>query len=65
MPTLHAACACGSRRLHRLRGEDLKIKATELEGADERAEPAAAAASDRAKPHRMSRANSLSYSGFR
>jgi hydrogenase nickel incorporation protein HypA/HybF len=44
MPTLYAACACGSRRLHRLRGEDLQIKAIELEVADGRAEPAAPAA---------------------
>jgi hydrogenase nickel incorporation protein HypA/HybF len=31
MPTLYTACACGSRRLHRLQGEELKIKTMELE----------------------------------
>ena len=29
-PTLFAACPCGSRRLTRLRGEELKIKSMEL-----------------------------------
>lgn len=33
MPTLYAACACGSRRLDRLQGEELKIRAMELEEA--------------------------------
>jgi hydrogenase nickel incorporation protein HypA/HybF len=33
MPTLYTACACGSRRLHRLQGEELKIKTMELEEA--------------------------------
>jgi hydrogenase nickel incorporation protein HypA/HybF len=44
VPTLYAACVCGSRRLHRLQGEELKIKTMELEEAGECAEPAAAAA---------------------
>jgi hydrogenase nickel incorporation protein HypA/HybF len=43
MPTLFTACACGSRRLHRLRGEELKIKTMELEETGSCAEPAAAA----------------------
>jgi hydrogenase nickel incorporation protein HypA/HybF len=33
MPTLYTSCACGSRRLHRLQGEELKIKTMELEEA--------------------------------
>ena len=33
MPTLYAACACGSRRLDRLQGEELKITTVELEEA--------------------------------
>jgi hydrogenase nickel incorporation protein HypA/HybF len=33
MPTLYAACACGSRRLHCLQGEELKVKTMELEEA--------------------------------
>jgi hydrogenase nickel incorporation protein HypA/HybF len=33
MPTLCAACACGSRRLHWLQGEELKVKTMELEEA--------------------------------
>lgn len=33
MPTLYAACACGSRRLHRLQGEELKVKTMQLEEA--------------------------------
>jgi hydrogenase nickel incorporation protein HypA/HybF len=44
MPTLYTVCACGSRRLHRLRGEELKIKTMELEEASSCAEPAAAPA---------------------
>jgi hydrogenase nickel incorporation protein HypA/HybF len=44
MPTLYTACACGSRRLNRLQGEELKIRTMELEEADSCAEPAAAAA---------------------
>jgi hydrogenase nickel incorporation protein HypA/HybF len=44
MPTLFTACACGSRRLHRLQGEELKIKTMELEEVGSCAEPAAAAA---------------------
>ena len=32
--TLYAACACGSRRLALLQGEELKIKTMELEEAD-------------------------------
>jgi hydrogenase nickel incorporation protein HypA/HybF len=45
MPTLYAACACGARRLHRLRGEELKIKTMELEEeTGSCAEPADAAA---------------------
>ena len=44
MPTLFTACACGSRRLHRLQGEELKIKTMELEETGSCAEPAAAAA---------------------
>jgi hydrogenase nickel incorporation protein HypA/HybF len=47
MPTLYAACACGSRRLDRLQGEELKIKTMELEEADSCAEPVAAAARQR------------------
>jgi hydrogenase nickel incorporation protein HypA/HybF len=43
-PTLYAACACGSRRLNRLQGEELKVKTMELEEAGSCAEPAAAAA---------------------
>ena len=31
--TLYAPCACGSRRLQRLQGEELKIKTMELEEA--------------------------------
>lgn len=42
--TLYAACACGSRRLHRLQGEELKIKTMELEETGSCAEPVAAAA---------------------
>jgi hypothetical protein len=34
MPTLYAACACGSRRLNRLQGEELKVKTMELEERD-------------------------------
>jgi hydrogenase nickel incorporation protein HypA/HybF len=30
MPTLYAACACGSRRLHCLQGEELIVKTMEL-----------------------------------
>jgi hydrogenase nickel incorporation protein HypA/HybF len=45
MPTVYAACACGSRRLLRLQGEELKIKTMELEQeAGSCAELAAAAA---------------------
>jgi hydrogenase nickel incorporation protein HypA/HybF len=44
MPTLYTACVCGSRRLIRLKGEELKIKTMELEEAGSCAEPAAAAA---------------------
>lgn len=45
MPTLYAACACGSHLVHRLQGEELKIKTMELEEeAGSCAEPAAAAA---------------------
>ena len=33
MASLFAACACGSRRLERLQGEELKIKTMELEEA--------------------------------
>lgn len=44
MPTLYAACACGSRRLLRLHGEELKIKTVELEETGSCAEPVAAAA---------------------
>ena len=44
MPTLYAACACGSRRLHRLQGEELKIKTMELEETGSCAESVAAAA---------------------
>ena len=32
-PTLYAACTCGSHRLLRLQGEELKIKTMELEEA--------------------------------
>ncbi|MBN9547318.1 MAG: hydrogenase maturation nickel metallochaperone HypA [Alphaproteobacteria bacterium] len=32
-PTLYQACACGSRRLERLAGEELKIREMELEEA--------------------------------
>jgi hydrogenase nickel incorporation protein HypA/HybF len=31
MATPYASCACGSHRLHRLQGEELKIKTMELE----------------------------------
>jgi hydrogenase nickel incorporation protein HypA/HybF len=34
MPTLYAACACGSRRLHCLKGEELIVKTMELAEAD-------------------------------
>jgi hydrogenase nickel incorporation protein HypA/HybF len=45
MPTLYTACACGSRRLHRLQGEELKIKTMELlKEVDSCAEPVAAPA---------------------
>ena len=33
MPTLYAACPCGSRQIERLHGEELKIKTMELEEA--------------------------------
>jgi hydrogenase nickel incorporation protein HypA/HybF len=33
MPTPYAACACGSRRLHWLQGEELIVKTMELEEA--------------------------------
>jgi hydrogenase nickel incorporation protein HypA/HybF len=33
MPTLYAACPCGSRKLERLQGEELNIKTMELEEA--------------------------------
>ena len=42
--TLLAPCACGSRRLDRLQGDELKVKTIELEEAAPCAEPAAAAA---------------------
>jgi len=44
IPTLFTACACGSRRLHRLQGEELKIKTMEVEETGSCAEPADAAA---------------------